>query len=162
MINSLSRQLSDQKKLFMTKSGLDNLKQRLDALMRDRLEAVSRLRTIDQEDRTDPFTLANEVRRLEAAEVEAADINNILQRVEPVIKPQSPLVVQIGSDVTLERDSKQVSYTIVCPIEVDIEANKISQDSPLGRTVLGRKLHETVVVPMPKGKEQRYKIISIQ
>jgi len=150
------------KTFFMTKNGLDNLKKKLDTLMRDRLETVKRMRTMDDEDKADPLVLVDEVRRLEASEIEAAKITNLLQRVEPIIKKESPHQVEIGSEVTLERDKTRVIYTIVCPLEIDVDAHKISEESPLGQALLGKKLHETVIVPTRKGRECRYEIIDIK
>jgi transcription elongation factor GreA len=150
-----------RKTFFITKSGLDNLRKRLDTLMRERFEAVKRMRTMDQEDRADPLVLVDEVRRLEAAETEVTHIHNILARAEPVAKTNSNKV-GVGSTVTLQDNAKQATYTIVCPLEVDIETHKISEDSPLGRALLGKKLHETISVPTPNGGGRRYKIINIQ
>jgi transcription elongation factor GreA len=155
-------QLNTRETFFMTKNGLDNLKKRLDTLMRDRLEAIKRMRTMDYEDKADPLVLSEQVRRLEISEIEAAEINNLLQHVEPVLKLKSPQRVQIGTEVTLRRGSKKVSYTIVCPLEIDIETNKISEECPLGRALLGKRLHETVVVPTRKGEAFTYEIIDIK
>jgi transcription elongation factor GreA len=155
-------QLKARKTLFMTKSGLDNLKKKLDSLMRERFEAVKRMRAMDQKDKEDPLALANEVQRLEAAEVEAMNINTILQRAEPVTKPKIPSKVQVGSEVRLQQNSTYMTYTIVCPLEVDVEANRISEESPLGSALLEKKLHDTVSMSTRKGEECQYKIIAIK
>jgi transcription elongation factor GreA len=155
-------QMRAKKPFLLTKSGLDNLRERLDTLMRERLEIVKRMQTMDQEDK-DPLVLVDEVRRLEAAEVEVANINNILAHAEPVIKPKDSTKVQVGSTVTLQDNARQrVTYTIVCPLEVDLGARKISEESPLGRGLLGKILHDIVSVSTPGGEGLHYKIINIQ
>lgn len=154
-------QFKTQKTLFMTKAGLDNLRQRLDMLMHDRLKVIERMRTMDYEDRADPLTLADEVRRLEASEAEVATISDILQRVEPIVKDKVPDHVQIGSEVTVRHKTKEVTYTVVCSLEMDIEKNKISDECPLGAALLGKKLRDSVTIPV-KGAEYIYEIIGIK
>jgi transcription elongation factor GreA len=154
-------QLKQRKTFFMTKGGIDNLRKKLDTLMRDRLETVKRIRSMTNDDGTDSMTLVDEVRCLEATEIEVANISNILQCVEPIVKTRSPQHVQIGSEVTLESGSRKVSYMIVCALEIDLETNKISEDSPLGGVLLGRKLHDIIAVPTRKDGTYTYKIIDI-
>jgi transcription elongation factor GreA len=150
-----------KKPLFLTKGGLDNLRKRLDALMRERLEAVNRMRTMNQADK-DPLALIDEVRRLETAEAEVININSILAHAEPVVSQKDPNKILVGSTVTLQNDQGNVVYTIVCPLEVDLEAHKISEESPLGKMLLDKQLHDTVSVPNRKGKDVHYKIVSIE
>lgn len=161
MDHAYLNQLKTRKTLFMTKSGLDSLKQKLDTLMRDRLEAVKRMRAMDYGDKADPLTLAEQMRRLEISEIEAANISNLLQHVEPIVKDTNLGMVQLGSEVVLQYESKKVTYTIVCSLEVDVGTNKISEESPLGRALLGKKLHETVTIPV-KGVEYTYEIVDIR
>ena len=52
-------------------------------------------------------------------------------------------------------------YTIVSPLEVDIEKGKISEDCLLGKTLLGKQIGDTISYVTPKGKEMSYTIISI-
>jgi transcription elongation factor GreA len=155
-------QKTTNKTLFMTKSGLDNLKKQLDALMSERLEMAAHLRTLAQEDKADPLILIDETRRLESIENELSDITTILQRVEPIVKSTPTTCVQIGSEVTLKRNAQHMTYTIVCSLEIDPMTNKISEESPLGHALLSKKLHDTVTVLTRKGKESRYEIIDIK
>jgi transcription elongation GreA/GreB family factor len=154
-------QIRAGKSFLITKDGLDNLKRRLDILTRERLETVKRMRTMDQEDK-DPLGLVDEVRRLEAAEAEVTNINDVLAHAEPVLKPSNPTNVEIGSMVTLQSGTKQVTYTVVCPLEVDLEARKISDESPLGKALLGKRLHDTIDMSAPNGEKLQYKIITIE
>lgn len=67
--------------------------------------------------------------------------------------------VQIGSKVSLEEtdSGKVVKYQLVEPNEANPLASKISIVSPVGASILGRKLGDSVTVKTPKG-EQVYKI----
>ena len=71
--------------------------------------------------------------------------------------------VQIGNLVKLldiEFD-EEVEYTIVGSTEVDLTENKISNESPIGKALLGRKKGETVDVDAPQGVIQ-FKILAIK
>jgi transcription elongation factor GreA len=68
---------------------------------------------------------------------------------------------RIGSQVKLERDDKnEVSYTIVGSSEASPVKGFISNESPLGRAILGRKVGDVVTFETAVG-EKSYKILSI-
>jgi transcription elongation factor GreB len=61
-------------------------------------------------------------------------------------------VVRFGAWVSLcGEDGRRVEYQIVGPDEFDVEAGRISMDSPLGQALLGRACGEEVMVRRPKG-----------
>ena len=60
--------------------------------------------------------------------------------------------VILGSNVKMKTaDGKAVEYTIVGPAEADPRDGKISNESPVGRALLGKKLNDEVQVNAPKG-----------
>lgn len=72
-------------------------------------------------------------------------------------------VVEIGSTVTVKdlAHDKILQYTIVGSQEADPVKKKISNESPVGRALLGHKPGARVLVSVPKGKVE-YEILSIQ
>ena len=70
--------------------------------------------------------------------------------------------VQVGNIVKVydEDFDEEVTYTIVGSTEVDLAQNKISNESPVGAALLGRKKDDTVEVKTPAGVS-KYKILSI-
>ena len=72
-------------------------------------------------------------------------------------------VVSVGSKVKLrDIDAKQtVEYHIVGSAEADPAANKLSNESPVGKAIIGKKKGEVVEVAAPRGK-LRYKIMEIK
>ena len=70
--------------------------------------------------------------------------------------------VQVGNIVKLydEDFEEEVTYTIVGSTEVDLAQNKISNESPVGAALLGKKKNDTVEVKTPAGFS-KYKILSI-
>lgn len=71
--------------------------------------------------------------------------------------------VQVGNIVKVfdEEFDEEVEYTIVGSTEVDLSQNKISNESPLGSALLGKKKNEVVSVEIPDGIA-KYKILSIK
>lgn len=70
--------------------------------------------------------------------------------------------VSFGSCVTVTHSSgKRMMFTIVSSYESNPLENKLSMDSPIGSALLGKKLHESVVVQTPAG-EQTFTILKIE
>ena len=60
--------------------------------------------------------------------------------------------VSLGSTVTVvEGDSPQEKYHLVCAAEADPTQGRISNESPLGRALIGRRVGDTVQVSAPAG-----------
>jgi len=55
---------------------------------------------------------------------------------------------------------EQIAYTIVGSLEADPDRDRISNESPVGRALLGRRVGETVEVVVPAGKI-RYSVVKI-
>ena len=73
-------------------------------------------------------------------------------------------VVSVGSHVKL-RDigaNKTVEYRIVGSAEANPAENKLSNESPVGKAIIGKKKGETVEVQTPRGKALKYKILDIK
>ncbi len=70
--------------------------------------------------------------------------------------------VYFGAWVTLEGDDgEQQHYRIVGPDEFDLKAGKLSMDSPLARSLLGKRLNDEVTVRSPAGEQTLY-IVAIR
>ena len=70
--------------------------------------------------------------------------------------------VSVGCKVTLRdiEDEEDVEYTIVGTVEVDISENKISNESPLGKALMGKKKGDIVTVQTARS-EIKFEILSI-
>ena len=69
--------------------------------------------------------------------------------------------VDIGSTTILQKGEQTIKYTIVGSQEARPDVNLISNESPLGKVLLGKKVGETVEVNAPRGKTH-YKILKIE
>jgi transcription elongation factor GreA len=79
-----------------------------------------------------------------------------------VVEGTTEGIVQIGSTVTLQRvgDSEKHEYTIVGSTEADALAHKISNESPVGEAILGKKNGDKVKVSAPGG-EYEYIVMKV-
>lgn len=88
-----------------------------------------------------------------------AEIEDILLNAE-LIENGNRDVVSLGCTVELKTGSKAVTYTLVGPVEADPMAGKISNESPIGIALEGKKVGDTVAIKTPKG-ETAYTIAAI-
>ena len=91
-----------------------------------------------------------------------AKIEQILRSSE-VVSPVGGDIVQVGSKVVLEKEgSKEVkNYQIVGSEEADMVLWKVSNRSPLGVAIFGKKKGEKISFKTPGGQVVNYKIISV-
>ena len=68
--------------------------------------------------------------------------------------------VEVGDVVEVEKDGEKLEFTIVGSTEADPLKRKVSNESPLGRALLGRTPQEEIRVPTPGG-QITYKILRI-
>lgn len=87
------------------------------------------------------------------AETRIAEIEDILLNAE-IIKPKKGSSVAVGSRIELKVNGKKVSYQLVGPVEADPANGKISDQSPIGKALLGKKSGESVEITTPKGKSK--------
>ena len=103
----------------------------------------------------------------EDAKNEQAFVEGRIQALETMIKnavlideKHSTDHVQIGSTVHLQSDDGKETYTIVGSAEASPREGKISNESPVGRALLGKKKGDKVVVSVPAG-DFTYTIVRI-
>jgi transcription elongation factor GreA len=77
-----------------------------------------------------------------------------------IIKPKSTSKVTVGNKVDLKSAGKSYTYTIVGPVEADPLEGRISNESPIGRALLGKKVGDKVTIETPKGSTD-YEVIKI-
>jgi len=88
-----------------------------------------------------------------------AEIEDILLNAE-IIKGGSKTKVGLGSKVELKTGDKTVVYTVVGPVEANPLEGKISNESPIGLALMGKKLGDGATISTPKG-ETVYEIVKI-
>ena len=102
-----------------------------------------------------------------AAKFELGETDRKLRRIKhqlrygEVVESKHNGVVDFGSKVTLEREGKQMMFTLVSGYESDPKEQKLSETSPIGRAVKGKKKGDEVVVEAPAG-EVVYRVVGVE
>jgi len=156
----------DQKKIYMTKSGIEELKKELSGLTQNKrpevLEAMSEARMQGDLSENAEYHAAKE--ELSFIDGRIDEIEEMLKRIEEIdekaITSKGKHIVGLGSKVTLHVSGKKHTYTMVGEFEADPQQKKISDKSPLGKALIGRSIGEKIAVEAPAGKVV-YTIVSI-
>lgn len=83
-------------------------------------------------------------------ETRIAEIEEIVTNAE-IIKATRKQTIGLGSRVELKTAGKKVSYVIVGPVEADPLEGKVSNESPIGMALYGKKVGDEAVITTPKG-----------
>ena len=152
----------NNKPTYLSKEGLEKLRQELEEMVNVRRSEVA-ARIHDAKEHGD----LSENAEYEAAKNEQAFVEGRIQTLESMIKDavlidekHSTDHVQIGSTVVVQSDDGKETYTIVGSAEASPREGKISNESPVGRALLGKKKGDKVVVSVPAG-DFTYTIVRI-
>lgn len=101
--------------------------------------------------------------REEQGQVEGriGDIEEILQNSTLITHKNGASSVQVGTTVTLETNGQKVTYQIVGPVEADPLEGKISNESPIGLALMGKRQGDVAETETPKGLVS-YKVLGIE
>jgi transcription elongation factor GreA len=155
------------KDVILTPEGYEALKQELETLTTDRRrEVADRIRTArefgDIAENAEYDDAKNEQAMLEH---KIAQLEERLARARLIDTDDvDTSVVSVGSVVRLrDVDAKEtIEYHIVGSAEANPIENKLSNESPVGKAILGRKKGETVEVATPRGSKLKFKIMEIK
>lgn len=147
---------------YLTKERLEELKSELALLKTNkRVEVASKLK------RAKEFGDLSENAEYQAAKDEQANVERRIGDLEEIIRNALVIkkmpdqdTVDVGSSVEVSRDGKSMEFHIVGSEEAKPEEGKISNESPLGRELLGHRVGDSIAVDAPNGKVQ-YKVIKI-
>jgi transcription elongation factor GreA len=142
------------KKLFrLTQSGVDELKKELSNLIAERSVISDHIKTAREfGDLTENSEYQTARQDQEKNEARISEVEHILANVEVIKAPRSDSKVQLGSRVLLkDGDGKTKEFQVVGTVEADPLSGKISDDSPIGQALLGKKEGEAVEIKTPAG-----------
>ena len=145
-----------QKETLLTYEGLKKLEEELEYLKTEkRREVAERIKVAlgfgDLSENSEYDEAKNEQAQVE---MKIVDLENKLRNVKIIDEDEiDTKTVQVGNTVQvldMEYDEK-IDYTIVGSEEADLLENKISNESPIGKALLGKKKNEVVEVEAPGG-----------
>lgn len=157
--------MDNNKKIYLTKEGLAELKKEYDELVNskrpDVLSRVSQARNMGDLAENAEYAAARE---------ELSFIDGRIDELEQLLKEavvirdtskRSGDLVKLGSKVTLHAKGKKETFTVVGEWEADPKEKKISHESPLGKSLIGKKVGEKVQVEAPAGNIS-YLIVAVR
>ena len=156
----------EEKDVILTQEGYDNLDKELNYLKTEkRAEIAERIKVALGFGDLSENSEYDEAKTAQAEnEVKIAELENKIRYAKIIDeKDIDTETVQIGNIVKvldIEFDEK-IEYTIVGSTEVNLAENRISNESPLGKALLGAKKNNVVEVQAPAGV-MKYKILSIK
>ena len=156
----------EEKEVILTQEGYNNLEKELNFLKTEkRADIADRIKVALGFGDLSENSEYDEAKNAQAEnEVKIAELENKIRHAKIINENEIDTeTVQIGNIVKvldMEFDEK-IEYTIVGSTEVDLAQNKISNESPLGKALLGAKKNHVVEVNAPAGI-MKYKILSIK
>lgn len=148
------------KSFLLTKEGVAELEKELASLTAERKPAADAIKTArefgDLAENAEYQSARQEQEKLEAR---ISEIEHILLNVEIIGKPKNGNKVQVGSTVTLKNGATK-KFQVVGTVEADPLNGKISDESPIGMALLGKKLGDKVEIVTP-AETATYKIAQI-
>lgn len=148
---------------YLSKEGLEKLKNELESLKTDkRKEIADRLKHAKSlGDLSENAEYKETLEAMNLMEDRIEKLEDIIKRAV-VIEKSSGTTVQLGSAVKIkkETDGKICEYVLAGQEETDVSLGKISNQSPLGRAIVGKKKGDTCKVMAPGG-EIKYTIENI-
>lgn len=151
------------KKLFnLTQDGLDEIKLELKGLLDQRHVVADRIKQArqlgDLSENAEYQTAREEQDRLESR---IGELEHVVQNTKLIKKPKANGQVKLGSSVKLKSaDGKATQFQVVGTMEADPLNGKISDESPIGKVLLNKKVGDQVEIKM-SAKGTIYKITSI-
>ncbi|MDN5275982.1 MAG: greA [Candidatus Saccharibacteria bacterium] len=149
------------KKLYqITEDGKNELEKELIALKSRRgsiADKIANARDFGDLSENAEYDAAREEQGL--VETRIAEIQEILQNAD-IIKASRKKSVDLGSKVEISTADKTFTYIIVGPVEADPLSGKISNESPIGVALFGKKVGDSATITTPKG-EITYTIANI-
>ena len=157
--------MGEEKEILLTQEGYDKLEQELETLKTEkRTEIAERIKIALGFGDLSENSEYDEAKSAQAAnETKIAELENKLRYAKIIDESEiDTKTVQVGNIVkVLDIEfNEEVSYTIVGSTEVNLAENKISNESPIGKALLGAKKNQVVEVQAPAGI-MKYKILSI-
>lgn len=151
-------------KTLLTKDGYKKLTQELEELKTKRDQLISNIEEVAQPDESGEDGLASQLKaELEVVNDKISELEEALESSEIITDNDNKNgIVQVGSSVKITVAGKsEKQFDIVNELEADPSQNKISDSSPLGKALIGKKVKDEVSVDAPVGKIT-YKIVSIK
>ena len=156
----------EEKEVLVTQEGYENLEKELDYLKTEkRTEIAERIKVALGFGDLSENSEYDEAKNAQAAnEIKIAELENKIRYARIIDESEiDTKTVQVGNKVKIldMEYNEELEYTIVGSTEVDLSQNKISNESPIGKALLGAKKNQVVEAVTPGGVT-KYKVLAIK
>lgn len=151
------------KAVLLTEEGLKKLQDELRVLKDDRRkEVIERIQeAISHGDLSENADYAQAKEEQAFIEGRIMELEEMVKNVQIITHSKNHNIVSIGSTVKVKTNGNTAAYTIVGSNEANPAAGKISNESLVGRALLGAKLGAKIPVAAPSGKVE-YEVVAIE
>ncbi|PIR43131.1 transcription elongation factor GreA [candidate division WWE3 bacterium CG10_big_fil_rev_8_21_14_0_10_32_10] len=155
----------NKKETLLTKEGYEKLKKEYDTLVNIKrpvvIDTIQKTRAMGDLSENGGYQAAKEEQRFVDRRI--GELEGMLKTAKIIEDRKNNDKVSLGSTVYLDslNDDFKVSYELVGSAEADPSKKRISYESPLGKSLLGAKKGDIVVVSTPVG-DTKYKILKIE
>lgn len=138
---------------YITQQGLEKLKQELDNLKNiKRKEVAYRIKQAKEFGDLSENAEYHSAKEEQAfVEGRVAELTHVIKNATIIQETASNGMVSIGSKITIKDNGNTKEYKIVGSEEADPLQGLISNESPIGKAFLGRKIGEVVEIQVPRG-----------
>lgn len=139
---------------YITKGGLGKLKEELEYLRKKKMpevvERIARAKELGDLSENAEYQDAKDEQGFIAGRI--AEIENLINKSEVIEENSSKDIVTVGCTIRVFCGDKDYQYTIIGSNEANPARGLISNESPIGRAFLGKKVGDKVKVLVPKGE----------
>ncbi len=148
---------------YITKDGLSKLKKELEerktVTRKEIAKAIKEAK--EQGDLSENAEYTEAKRQQRENESRIIKLENIIRTSKVISKKSGGNQVEVGAKIEVDNQGNLFVFEIVGSNEADPANGKISNESPLGKAFLGKKLGDKFEVKLPNGKEVVYEILKI-
>src|SRR5580704_17665459 len=140
-------------KQYLTQERLEEFKKELETLKTTkRLDVAQRLKAAKEYGDLSENSEYAEAREEQAnVETRIGELEDVLKQAVTIKRSEGGDTVTVGSTIVVKKGEKTATYTIVGSYEAKPEEGRISDESPLGRAFMKKKVGEKVTISTPAG-----------
>ncbi|MFQ5945100.1 MAG: transcription elongation factor GreA [Anaerolineae bacterium] len=153
----------DERPTHLTPEGKKRLQEELEHLRKVRRpEVADRIRQAKEDGDITENAGYDEAKNEQAfLEGRIATLKTLLEHAVLIPEDAPGGAVSLGARVTVEGEDGVHTYRIVGPVEADPDSGQISDESPLGRALLGHQAGDQVEAQTPEGIS-RYRVLQVR
>jgi transcription elongation factor GreA len=147
--------------LLLTKGGFQKLEDELQNIEKEVLPDIKKrmIAARSDGDLSENNAWITSKEEMDAATFRVAELKRMLKEAKIVDRTNSDNTVQIGDTIEISIGSQKMTLTLVSTLEADPLKKLISEESPLGKVLIGKKAGETATLSSPSG-DQKITILS--